>query len=833
MAQSYVTDAGALIIPSSSVTYSVAQSNSGLGTTGVLFLVGEADMGPDFTQESDIGLNAFGPDQMADVLAKYGSGPLVDAFRGANPAANDPQILGTFFRAILVKTNPSGKASATLAKFDASPYTTLQDQTFGKLGNLINYQVTAKQSETVPTTGKFACLLPIASTNVSVRVNGGSATAITVGALQTPTATAAAFDAVPGIDVSGGASVALIGGVTGTLALTVVSGNRVQIDRSVAFDALPSIGDTLFIPAASVLASVHANNAGSYVVTGVSTSQILATKVLDVTGAPNALTPPTNQAAINIASTSVDLDAYTAVEIHAVTSTNPIDGFGKSIEIAELTSGTGVLTSMVAVLSNGVPVTPTWFSKNNAPKLITSATEYIAQLNDARQVDNISESISAGGAIALQLGYLGTTAQAVVTATTMTITVTGGTGSSPAAIKLADFPTISDLATYIASLPGFTASPGTAVLGSQPSTSLDQGTFNICSTFGGAPGRIKQDAYKFNKAVAENSALVQLSACAPAGLPAPTTSIAYLAGGTRGATTDAIYTAAMNALALARGNFLVPLFSRDATGDIADGLTDTSSTYTIAGIHSASRAHVLKMSTLKAGRNRQAFLSIRDTFEVCKATAANLASFRCSCAFQDAKDLGANGVQQFQPWMAAVKAAGIQAAGFYRPMFRKGVAISGVVQAAGDFNDQDDSQMEDALLAGLLPVRRDETGGFYFVSDQTTYGKDNNFVYNSIQAVYVADTIALTLKQQMERAFVGQSVADISASLALSTLESIMDDLRRLKLISPSDDAPSGFRNAKIQIKGTAMVVSIEVKLAGAIYFVPISFQITQVQQSA
>jgi hypothetical protein len=119
------------------------------------------------------------------------------------------------------------------------------------------------------------------------------------------------------------------------------------------------------------------------------------------------------------------------------------------------------------------------------------------------------------------------------------------------------------------------------------------------------------------------------------------------------------------------------------------------------------------------------------------------------------------------------------------------------------------------------------------VSDQTTYGKDGNFVYNSIQMVYAADTVALTTAMRMENAFVGQSLSDVSAALALSYLQGIMSDFLRLKLIAPSSDAPLGFRNAKIVIDGPAMRVSAEVKIAGSIYFIPISFYVTQITQTA
>jgi hypothetical protein len=42
---------------------------------------------------------------------------------------------------------------------------------------------------------------------------------------------------------------------------------------------------------------------------------------------------------------------------------------------------------------------------------------------------------------------------------------------------------------------------------------------------------------------------------------------------------------------------VVPLFSRDAAADIADGLTDSASSYTIANVQAYAKTHCLKMST--------------------------------------------------------------------------------------------------------------------------------------------------------------------------------------------------------------------------------------------
>jgi hypothetical protein len=841
MAQSFVTDAGTLIIPGAYPDIRVEAANSGLATTGVLMLVGEADAGPDYSKEADLSLNSFGPDQLAEVNAKYKSGRLVDAFRSATAAANDTNIQGSFARAILVKTNPSTKATGVLKKFSGATYATIQDRSYGKLGNLISFSVAAKSSEVVPTTGSFAFLPPIAATNISVRVNGGAASTVAISAQETPAAFATAVDAISGVDVTGGADLQILGTSGSPLAcnlsLTVISGNSVRVDADTPFGAVPSAGDTLWIQAGSVIQGAGNANRGAYIVTSASSLTINARKLIDATGTPNQLTSPVNVSA-QASAVNTSVMAFSAISIHLVSSADPIDGIGKSLEINELTTGTGLLSYLCYTLGSSGPVAVTWISKTATPYTITSASEYIPTLTDARQFDSITEDLSEGGKIALLVGYTGTTATLANDGKVLTFTLVGGAGSSlsPLTLNLADFPSIADLSSYLAALPGFVAKPGTATMGSQPSTSLDQSPvgvpFNIGTTFAGYTGRIKQDAYKFYSKLKNDGVLVELDAQPAAGVPAPL-AISYLSGGTKGATTDAVYNGAIDALELVRGNFVIPLFSRDAVDDIADNLTDTNSTYTVANVHAYAKSHVLRMSTLKRRRNRQVFLSIRDTFNKDRDIAANTASFRACMPFQDVKDVGANGVKQFQPWMAGVKAASMQAAGFYRPIVRKGINISGALQAKGDFNDQNDTQMEDALQSGLLPIRRDETGGFYWVSDQTTYGKDSNFVYNSIQATYVADVIALSTAQRMEKAFVGQSVADVSASLALSTLEAIMDDFRRLKLIAPSDDAPKGFKNAKVQIKGPAMVVFVEVKLAGAIYFIPIQFLVSQVQQSA
>lgn len=842
MAQAYVTDSGTLIIPGAYPIIKVQTASSGLAATGVVMLVGESDAGPRFDAEADLAQNAFGPDQLAAVVAKYKSGPIVDGFRAVANAPNDPNLQGAPSAIIIAKTNSSVKAQGNLLKTLGGVYGVLEDKSFGALGNLIYWQVTANQAEVVPSTGQFTYIPPVGTVGIDVRVDGAVASNATLSANESPTAFVGVLNGFTGVTATGGVERGLVS-VSGTLALTAnpssMGATVIQLVRSINWSVAPQVGDTLIIPTGSVVAGGSGQNIGAYVVTQVAAASLFATKLSDAGhggAVPGVITNPTTVAATSILSTT-DADVWSAVTI-SHSSGSVIDGVGKTLEIDQLTSGSDLLSRTAYLLGTVTPVA--WVSTSSAPKVLVSAAELKVDLNTNRQFDNVTENLVAGGNVCLLIGYnagSGGTATLSIVSGVLTTSVSGGSGAN-LNITLSQFPSIADLASFINSQTGYSAAVGSGVLGQQPTSALDEvASMGIASDFGAFTGRLKNDAEAFFQVIAQQSVLVQLNnppADALAGLPALTTSFAYLAGGAKGGSANSDFTGAIDALQNVVGNFLVPLVSRDAPLDIAAGLTDSSSTYTIDSINAYAKTHVLAMSTLKKRKNRQAFCSKEDTFVNAQNAAGNLASFRVSLAFEDFKQVASSGnLTQFQPWMGACLAAGMQAAGFYRAIFNKGINTSGVVSLAGDFNPRNDSQVEQALLAGLLPARPALGGGFSWVSDQTTYGKDNNFVFNSIQAVYVADIIALSTSQAMEQAFVGQSVADISAAVALSFLEAKMAQFLALKLIAPSIDAPKGFKNASIQINGPAMIVQVEVKLAGAIYFIPITFLVSPVQQSA
>lgn len=820
MAKSVQTDAGPIYIPNAYSKYTVQSSPTGLATSGVIMIVGEADGGPSFASETDLEETcSFGPDQFADVQAKYLGGPLVDAFRGAIAASSDRAITGSFQRAILVKTNAGTRASVSLNKIDGSSgWATVYAKSEGTSGNQTTVQTQLTGGGV--TTGSFTYIPRHEATSLSIVVNGNVNSNYAPVVDSPPSTFVSGFNgAVSGTAIAtGGASVAIIAGTGGAETLAVAAtGNSVTITKSAAWVAPPVVGNTLIIPSGSVIEGASNENVGAYVVTAVGSNTVTATKLSNYTLATVSVTAPTNVSAVSTGA-ATDLQNFTAVSVAVTAANTVLSGQSSSLEFADNNGN-----FLAYTLGTTTPVT--WLSTASNPQLVIPTAETKLSITVAKglTVENFS---SIGGDVPLRLSYTGGAATITISESTVTLS----TGPSK---PVADFANVSELAAWINNLgAAYSASVGTAVLGALKVTDLDRGSFTIYSKYGAENGRIKVDGKRTYDAVAL-SGLITLDVRPVSGVP-EATAATYLSGGLLGSTSNTDILAAFAKLETVYGNFLVPAFSRDASNDIADELTDPSSSYTISYINQAAKDHVIAMSQIKRRKNRQAIVSLQDTFVNQQNAAANTASFRVGMTFENPMDVDTTGtIQTYQPWYAAVKAAAMQAAGFYRAITNKQVNITGLKHEGGGFDPKNDSNQEDALKAGLMPIKPRRSGGWVWTSDQTTYGLDDNFVLNSLQAVYTADLVSVSTAELMEQAFVGQSTADVSANLALTYLDQIMSQMRALKLIVASDDAPRGYKNAKIRISGNVMYVSLEIKLATGIDFILIDFLISKTEQTA
>lgn len=497
---------------------------------------------------------------------------------------------------------------------------------------------------------------------------------------------------------------------------------------------------------------------------------------------------------------------------HDVDATANGKGYGKSFELIDSTPGDLALLGHVE-------------------GLIVSSAEPEVQVDIIRQDTGVNEILVAAAEVALKIGYVGTTATMTITDALLTTTVVGGSGAN-LSVNLSEFSTLSTLATFINAQTGYTAQVVPTVAQASP-VALDNVTaIGICSTTASEmPGRVKRSVNRFENVLAQSSVL-DFTASASVGLPDVMANPVFLSGGAKGATTAANVVSVIDDLETIDVNFVIPLFSRDATEDITDDLTDAASTYTISAVNAAVKNHVVKMSTAKIKKHRSGWLSFWGSYADAKTQSGQLANPRISLAMQRTSQVNSQGVVvNYLPWHTACIGAGMQAAGFYKSITNKFANVISFTDPSG-FDSGSPGQIEDAIDAGLLFMEKAVVGSKWVV-DQTTYGMDTNFVYNSIQAMYSADLVALDLTASFQTAFVGQSLADVDASTALSFLASKMDSYKKQKLIAASDDAPLGFKNSKVSISAPIMEVSVEIKLATAILFIPINIQISQVQSVA
>lgn len=717
MSQRLVTSQINTNIPDAYPFITVQSTPTGLGSSGVLVIIGEADGGPSY-QTVALKNNSFSPDQLAKVQRTYLSGQIVDAFSALAAPSNDTDIVGTANLVFIVKTNTGTKASALVD----TDYGTFKDINWGLPGNKYKYQITSIDAEVAPFVagGTIPALgAPLNGQSFTIRLNGGAVTVVTLSGTSTD------------------------------------------------HDTIPHLVTEL-----------------------------------------NSLLPVGIVASAGVAPTSIQLTM--AVDVAAYRK-----GWGKSFELFDSTPGDLAALGLVA-------------------GLYVSSQEPGVEVNIVRPDINFNETLDVNATVALSVGYAGTTGTMTITsAGLLTTTVTGGSGAN-LSIQTSQFRTILDLATFINSQTGYTAV--CASLAQQlPPSALDTVTaIGIdASGAGQTPGRVKNAAYNFQTTMATSTAFTfTVGSNGTAGLPNPMTNAAFLMNGTRGATQSADI---VNALAQVGGiqcNIIIPLFSQNSSADILAGTTDSASTYTISAINAAVKSHCIEFSTPKLKRNRTAILSINDTYANAKSQAQSLGNYRISLTMQKVMQVNTQGViSTYLPWYASCVAAGMQAGGFYKAIVNKAANVISFIDPTG-FDSGNPGDVEDALNSGLLFLSAD-TAREYWVSDQTTYGFDTNFVYNSIQAVYASDILALDLAQSYKLAFVGKSLADVDAATALSFLAQKMDGYKKLKLIAASTDAPLGYKNQSASINGPELDVNVEIKLATAIYFIPININISQVQSAA
>jgi hypothetical protein len=433
--------------------------------------------------------------------------------------------------------------------------------------------------------------------------------------------------------------------------------------------------------------------------------------------------------------------------------------------------------------------------------------------------DTLVESATVGGNIVMTITHAG--------ASTVTIDDTKVSlfdGATTTDLLKAGYNSVGDLAADIGLLSGWTAVLGAGIDSRLPVSVLDHVT--ALSATGGAA--VKMDAYEVQQMFAQ-SQIASLVSPANTGLPAALAET-FLAGGVLGATLTSDITDALAKFEKVRVNSIVPLFSRNATSDISDNMTDTASTYTIDGIHQAVKTHLSLMSTTKKRSERQGYLSVKDTYANCKAKAIGIAFARAQLCIQDIRNIDAQGViKWFQPWAGSALLAGARGGSpVGNPMTFKYFNMSGIRQTAQSMStaEQDividfdpDTQFDNGIQAGISFWEAPQSGGFRLVVDNTTYGKDGNWVYNRGHVMYAADVLAYDFRTQLENIYIGLKNT-VSAAEIKSTCEAILSTYLAQGITVSTSDAKNGFKQLVVQINGNTVNVSVVVKLVEGIDFI-------------
>lgn len=474
--------------------------------------------------------------------------------------------------------------------------------------------------------------------------------------------------------------------------------------------------------------------------------------------------------------------------------------------------------------------------------LYVPASEPTADITLSQKRDNISEELVLGGNVSISIGRDSSggnsSASVGIASKKLTLTQTAGT----IVFDLTAYATLKQLVAAIGLTPGWSATVINSQYAQLSPLVLDSvvsvGAF---SASGDQPARLKKDAYEVQQFFVQ-SQLASLELPLPlVGLPGALTETPF-SGGAKGGTMGTDVVTALDKATKFHVNSVVPLFSRDATADIADNLTDGTSSYTIAAIQQSVKTHISLMRTTKKRSERQGYLSLKDTYVHCKSVAGNIGDGPEQLVIQDIRQVNSLGnIIWFQPWALACLIAGSRGgAPVGEPLTFKYLNCSGIRQTAQSMSTPEasividfdpDLQADDAIQAGITFLEAPQTGGFRVVVDNTTYGVDANFVFNRANVLYAADILAYNFRNQLENIYVGKKNT-ISATDVQSTASSILGNFLAQGITVSTTDAPQGYKSLSVRIVGNTIFISVIVKIVEGIDFILADITIQRATQS-
>jgi hypothetical protein len=513
------------------------------------------------------------------------------------------------------------------------------------------------------------------------------------------------------------------------------------------------------------------------------------------------------------------------------------------------TGGAGFQSvSIPSVALNGITnpfdIQPAICTTIYASNLLLPAFEPTVYVNASRQSDGaVFPNTQVGGRVVLELGYAGTSATVSIANNILTTTVVGGAGSSISGINLAAYRSIGDLIKFINTQTGYVARvSNNKYLSLSPSVVIDDVTSVgiCCGTLNGSqsyPGRLKADQYDFVNLFTLNSGLLGFTPSPAvskyAGLPSVDANAVFLSGGIQGATGNIDISNGLDRGLQIDVSQVIPLFSRDATYDISDSLTDPNSSYTIASVVSLLTAHVNLASNVDTRRERIGLASHHGDFISTQQLASSIGAPRISMFFEMVNAVGADGnLYWYLPWMGAcMVAAGRVQANIGTSMLRKTFACTAIKHPGNvsiysplltnDFNPDSKTDAESAIQSGLIFLRSVAGSGQRMESpDASTYVSASNdpkeWYLARTNVIFATDEVVRTCRATADN-YIGETTITVSPAVLRKSLADTLQGF-------VSQGALKGYQIQSITSLGNGYNVAIRILPVEAVEFIALNF---------
>ncbi len=667
-------------------------ASTSLTATGVVALIGTAEGGTPYTALS--GRSDIRSYTSATALSKaYPAGDLLEAANIAFAATNDPAIAGGAQAVVPLKVNPSAQAPVTLAG-SGGPSVTVTALPYGLAGNLTTVSVAPGSATGVKLTVASGAIIE----------TGDNLGAEPVGTVSFAPAQGRGWQAMTGQVTDGALS------VTGSVTL---AGRKGELAAS-----------TVATPGSLAIQADPADAGKSLTLVGLDASGAAQTEVVRLASGPQS----------SAKSYSALLGVVLSAAAQDVTITTQSGTLLAVLDDNALTAGVAQPQDLVVA---GAPVQVTGSAAGE--KLVVvgldAAGNPTASLVTLTTSPQPTPALSAVSFVALG-GVAGPTS-VTLSAPVVSVPASDATTAAMAAGALRAVPGM------VVQIDAGDASTTVTQLDDTPQVDIVAGPLRLVSEV-----RALVDW-------AATSQLVRITAPAGSvGLPVPTSSPVYLAGGAERPATAADYQACLSLLRQVRVNTVVPLTSDPAVLAAVDAHCAL-----MCGAGQSERDCVLGVANT-AGSDVPSFAEF--------TAAAGRINSRHSRVVGQAISLydSKNSLTEFPAPFLAAAVAGMQAsAGVGVPLTHKTVSAVAVRQSAS-WSPMDDA---DALLdAGCCFFEQKDNIGIRMVRNVTTYTAEQNLALQEASVNQVVDFTAYNVRLGLER-FVGQrgfsgTVNDVTAA---------------------------------------------------------------------